>query len=751
MTATESFAGLLRRYRHHAELTLEQLSENSGVSDRAISNMERGHSLGPQRKTVELLAGALGLEGEDRAALLSAAEAGRRRVLAPAPAVLAMPRGVTDFVGRTSEVGFLAGLAASPQAGPAPVVVVSGSPGVGKTSFAVHAAAALAEIFPDGQLFVDLRGLDDRPLEPRVVLGRLINAVAPGQRDIPPDEVERAGLYRTLLTGQRVIIVLDNAADEAQVRLLLPGAGASLMLITSRRRLTGLDTAHRLSLVPLSQVYAVQMLTSLIGRQAAADRDAVAHLARLGGNLPLALRLIGNRLASDGEAVSRRFVQRLSDEGRRLETLTAGDMRISSVFTSSYVQLSAGAQQLFRRLPLAPGPDTGPAMAAVLADAPVESTELALDELVEYGLLQSQFADRYRLHDLIRLFAHARLSETESPGDIVTTQVRVESWLLSTATVAGRWFEPGFGSLPPDWDDRVPMETSALAQQWIESEAENWLGALRTATAGRRFAAVVAVAEAMHWFSDRWLHWGQWTEVFSLASSAAVELGDARATATQLNYLSWALTFSDGDSAAAIATAQRAYAAAESAGDLSQQGWARNYQAGAHLAAGDIAAALAAAEQASRLFAQAGDREGLPQALFSVGRAYEALGRTGDALRVYRQRLAVATDPASAPGPAVAGGTALSARASIGRLHASTGDWDAAVQVLRPTVALADAVAIPHLAAATLAILGEALCETGHRGEGLGHLRTAESLCQRLNDQPGTARVQALLHKHAED
>jgi hypothetical protein len=183
-----------------------------------------------------------------------------------------------------------------------------------------------------------------------------------------------------------VLIVLDNAAGEAQVRLLLPGSGASLTLITSRRRLTGLDTAHRLSLVPLSRGYAVQMLTNLMGQHAPADDDAVAHLAELGGNLPLALRLIGNRLASHGDARSSRFVQRLSDTERRLETLTAGDMRISAVFTSSYVQLSPEAQRLFRRLPLAPGDDTGPEMAAVLADRSLETTELALDELVEYGM-----------------------------------------------------------------------------------------------------------------------------------------------------------------------------------------------------------------------------------------------------------------------------------------------------------------------------------------------------------------------------
>lgn len=745
MATSESFASLLRHERHAAGLTLEQLSEHSGVSVRAISNMELGHSLGPQRKTLELIADSLELAQDDREALLEAAQAGRRRVFEPAPAILAVPRGVSDFVGRASEMAFLAKLVASHSAGPAPVVVVSGTPGVGKTSFAVHAAAKLDADFPDGQLFLDLCGLDEHPLDTNLILGRLINAVAPGQREVPHDVVERAGLYRTLLTGRRLLIVLDNAADEAQVRMLLPGSGSCLMLITSRRRLSGLETAHRLSLVPLTRAYAIEMLTNLIGPQASTDSATVQRLADLSGNLPLALRLIGNRLASDGGTGSARFVRRLSDEERRLDTLTAGDMRISAVFISSYLQLSGEAQRLFRRLALIPGGDTGPEMTAVLANRSLESIEPVLDELVEFGLLQSRFTDRYRLHDLIRLFARARLDDEESPADIGATRDRVEDWLLSTATVAGRWFEPDFGTLPVSWDDRVPLDNIAVAQRWIESEADNWLAALRRAATEGRAVAVVAVAEAMHWFSDRWAHWGNWTEVFSLASVAAAELGDAAVTATQLNYLSWALNTCNGDSSAAIEVAQRAYATAALVHDTSQQGWARQYQALAQFDGGDAVAALAAAREASQLLQLAGDRDGLPQALGSVGRGYEELGRIDEALEIYHQKLAVVTDPATAPSSVVAAVSALSARVRIGGLHVERGEWSAAVEALSMAVAPAEAAGIPLLQARALTILGQALCKTGHRIEGVEHLQTAEAVYLRLNDTSETARIQALL------
>jgi transcriptional regulator with XRE-family HTH domain/tetratricopeptide (TPR) repeat protein len=749
IATAQSFARLLRRHRHDAGLTLEELSEASGVSIRAISNMELGHSLGPQRATVDLIASSLGLGPHDRAELLSTASSGRRRSFEPAPAVLAMPRGVTDFVGRSAEVATLTRLLSAKRAGPAPVVVVSGTPGVGKTSFAVHAAAELADAFPDGQLFLDLRGLDEHPLEPTVILGRLINAVAPSERNLPHDAVERAGFYRTLLAGRRVLIVLDNAADESQVRLLLPGDGLSMMVITSRRRLTGLETAHRLALAPLTRTSAVEMLTNLVGEQVADDATTVERLAELSGHLPLALRLIGHRLASHPDTSSARFAQRLGVEERRLETLTAGDMRISAVFMSSYVQLSADTRRLFRRLALVPAADTGPAMAAVLADMPLESTEQALDELVEFGLLQTRSTDRYRLHDLVRLFARTRLDGEESAAEVAAAQRHVEGWLLSTATVAGRWFQPDFASLPPDWDDRVPMENVALAEQWLVSEADNWLAAVRTAAQERRLVLVVAAVGAMSWFADGRPHWGHWTEVFTLGSSASDELGDPTTTATQLAYLSWSLNICDGDSPAAAAAAERSFAAAKSANDVRQQGVARYYKSLAQYTFGDHAEALATAQDALRLSQQAGDPAGLSLALGMAGRCYEKLGRADKALETYRRQLTVVTEPATAPGPAIAAAVELSARAAMGRLHKSKGDWTATAEVLRPIVEQGDTVAIPRIRAVALVGLGEALCESGRCGEGITHLRAAEALYRRLDNESEAARIDALLHTYA--
>jgi transcriptional regulator with XRE-family HTH domain/tetratricopeptide (TPR) repeat protein len=760
VTAEASFGGLLRRCRHSAGFTLEELSGKSGVSVRAISNMERGLSLGPQRKTTEAIADALRLAGRDRDALLTAAQAGRHRAQEPAPAVLALPRGPAHFVGRASELAFLAALAGQEKAGPdktgpdktgpdktgpAPVAVVSGPPGVGKTSFAVHASAALADRFPDGQFFVDLRGLDEPPLPAELALGRLIHALDPAQRQLPGEASDRASLLRDILARQRALVVLDNAADEAQVRLLLPGAGPSLVLITSRRLLTGLDGVQRLSLVPLSRTYAVELLTGLLDGRPQADPAAVQRLAELSGNLPLALQLLGNRLASRPGLSLATLIQRLGAQERRLDTLTAGDVKISAVFALSYAQLSRPGQRLFRRLALIPGADTGVAMAAVLSGLPVEVAEDTLDELVEVGLVQSGFSDRYTLHDLLKLFARDRLLDEEDTVARAGVEDAVTGWLLETATVAGRWFEPDFGKLPQDWDERVPMDTPGLAQQWLQTEADNWLAALRSAAARRKFRQVIGVADAMNWFCNRWIHWGHWSEVFGLSAAAAAELGDDLATATNLNGLSWALVTCDNDNAGAVACAQRAFTAAERAGDGLQQGCARSYEAYAQLRARNPAAARAPALEAVRLLEQAGEWGRLPEALAALGQYYEQTGNLEEALQVYQRQIGLATDPATAPAGPVAAVMEMVARVALGKLHVRLRQWAAAAQALAPAEeGLADRVGIAFLDAQMLTALGEALCQLGQFDDGLARLARAEAVYRDMGASAEGAAVRKL-------
>ncbi|MCO1656778.1 ATP-binding protein [Pseudonocardia humida] len=747
-----AFGARLRRLRHAVGLTIEELSSASGVSERTIGNMERGTSRRPQRATVGLLADALGLTGAGRDELLAAARAGRRSPVEVASALLAMPRGVVDFTGREAERALLADMVPDGPAGTAAVAVVSGPPGVGKTSLVVRAAVELAARFPDGQLFVDLRGLDARPLDPALALERLITALDAGHGPIPSDLAGRTALYRSLAAARRAVVVLDNAADEAQVRPLLPATGAGLTLVTSRRLLTGLEGVRRVRLDPLPAADADRLLLNLIAERPdtgptadaeidPADRAVVAELSRLCGNLPLALRIVGNRLALRPDWTPARLLSRLGDAGRRLPALVAGDLEVSAAFRLSYAQLSDGARRLLRRLALVPGPDTGPALAAALTGEPVEATEDALDELVELGLLQSGFTGRYRLHDLMRLYAADRLDEEETAADRSAAHDRAVDWLLDTAIVAGRWFEPEFGGTPGGWAGAAGLDTEQRAERWLRAEADNWLAALEDAAAAGRHRKVLAVAEAMHWFSDRWIHWGHWPRVFTLSSRAGLHLGDDGAAATHLNYLSWACGSCLGDAAAAAACARHAHRRAVAAADPRQQGWARSYLATALLASGDPAAALVSARQAAGLFREAGDREGLPHALALAGRSLERTGRLDAALRTFRERLVAVCDPATAPVAQVAAITRVSALFDIGRLHMRRDEWAEAVAALETALASDVAGAIPQWQAAMYVALGEARGRLGSTAAAQDELRRAEAVRRRIGEGEHAART----------
>lgn len=728
-------------------MTIEELSNASGVSVRAIGNLERGESLGPQRATMTALADALRVTGEARDELLRIARIGRQRSPAPAPGVMAMPRAVPDFTGRSQEVDWLASLADGSPDGPAPVVVISGQPGVGKTSLAVHAVTELSHRFPDGCFFVDLRGLDARPLDPGIALERLIRALEPTHGRLPLDLGDRAAQYRSVAAGRRIAVVLDNAADEAQVRPLLPATGTVMTVVTSRRMLTGLQGVARLPLPPLPDAEARDLLERLIAGLPDASRTtgAVSRLAHSCGNLPLALRIVGNRLASRPDWSPDRLAARLEDEEHRLDALTAGDLEVTVAFELSYARLSGAAQQLFRRLPLMPGPHCGPLLAAVLAGLPEADTEDALDELVEFGLVQSGFTARYRLHDLIRIFARRRLEREEAEDERAAVEARAVNWLLDTAIVAGRRFDPACAALPERRDDRVRLDTPEAAQQWLTTEADSWLAALELTAATGKWRRVVDVAEAMHWFSDRWIHWGYWPRVFTLSSNAAAELADHAAAATHLNYLSWAHNTCLGDTAGASECARRAHAEAVKAGDLRLQAWADSYLAVALLKAGDAHGALPLAARAMRGFRIVNDREGMVMhALSTLGRALERTGKPDRALRAYRQRLALASDPATAPSPVIAGMTRVSAARDIGLLHLAQGRWREVVETLEPAVAWEPASNIPQWQAQMYAALGRARRELGQLRGALADMDRAIAIYQRIGDDNTAQTVRAL-------
>ncbi|MFJ1735305.1 ATP-binding protein [Streptomyces sp. NPDC088254] len=714
-----AFGALLRELRLSASQTIEGLAEASGVSVRGIGDLERGRRAAPQRRTVAALADGLGLDEALRERLLSAARAGRTAGYSPV-GVRAFPRGIGDFVGREEELGRLALLAGgggdrpSGAAGP-PVVAVSGAPGTGKTTLALHAARDLADRFPDGQLVLDLRGTDDDPPGPAELVLGVLRAFQVADRDLVKAGPQgHVALYRRLSAERRCLLVLDNARDEGQVRPLLPAAGGGMVVVTSRRMLTGLESVHRLPLGELSPREAAAFLAGLVGAERAqADPAALAEVAERCGHLPLALRVAGNWLATRTGWTVRRLADRLAADERRLDALVAGDVRVDAAFDLSYRQLTPSAARLFRRLALVPGPDVGAAGAAALTGRQVFDAEDTLEELVEAGLLGTD-GDRYRLHDLLRLYARSRLEAEESAREAREALYR---WLLDTAVVAGRWFEPDHGAPPPSWRGTVDLSGAEPARRWLQAEGANWLAALRAAVSAGEHATVVEVAEALHWFSDQWIFWGHWPEVFGGAARSARALADPVLVATHVNYHAWALLLCEGRPGDSLAASAEALAAARGAGHTGQEAWAHLYRGWAHRQLEDLTPAAEHLYRAATLFETVGDRHGSLQARLGHGLILRDQGLTEEAVEAYTRVLDFLERSGDRLEPYIAETARISVHAGLGGAHAAAARWDRAVDHLSTAAAICRQNGNVALESRQLILLGEALLSAGRPDE----------------------------------
>lgn len=694
---TGSFGPLLRSLRQSARLTIEELSHTSGVSVRAIGDMERGVSRGPQRRTVQALAEALGLGDEQQAELAAAAKAGRPRTPGRTPELpgpYGLPRGLADFVGRTAELELLRerGRAASAE-GPVPVAVVHGSAGLGKTACAVRAAELLSESFPDGRLYVDLRGVEPEPMPTTEALHRLLRAAGMDPRAIAKDEQERAGQLRGVLAERRCLVLLDNAADEAQVRLLLPGQGASMVIVTSRRALGGLEGVTRVPLAPFSPEESAELLRATSARNDDADATERARVARLCGHLPLALRIAGTRLASRPGWTVRHLADRLSDEDRRLANLAVGDVGVEAAFALSYVALPEPAKECFRRLALVPAVDFGVPVAAVLTTSDLVGAEDRLDELVELGLLQHQGTDRYRFHDLIRLYAARRLHEEEPAEAREAAGRRMTGWLLETATRAGRFFEQDDGTSHAGGTGLVPLSTLGEARPWLEAEHDSWLAALRLAAAAGRHEQVAELGEAMRWYAaDSQERSGEWQEVFGLTRDAAARLPDPRRVLWHMNRYAWAFTIADSSRGGlrardAAEQAMTVYRLAEDAGPVAvrEQADAVCNAAEAWRVLGDHDRALRAFSRGRELAAADDYQEtwywagsGFAASLAELGRHDEAIETLRDVLRSIDE-LPAGSVPVQS--------SRMSAQGSLAGVLCALGRYDEAVEVAEPALA----------------------------------------------------------------
>ncbi|WP_030861915.1 tetratricopeptide repeat protein [Streptomyces sp. NRRL S-37] len=398
-----------------------------------------------------------------------------RRETPPPPTQL--PPAPDHFIGREAELSRLKDLAA--EAADRPVVVtVEGAAGVGKTGLSLHAAHELARHFPGGQLYADLRSyaVGGRAgavgVSPGKVLGDFLKALDVAEEDMPVELDSRAATFRSHMAGRKIVIVLDNAADPALVRPLLPGQPGCLMLVTSRSNLSGLDPTERIHLRTLSAVEAEDLLASLIGSErAAVERSLIGELGRLCGHLPLALRIAAARLRSRPSWPVGRMVDAMAQERHRLAELKVADVEIRAAFALSYQMLPDAQARIFRLTSLHPGPDLTPALAAAAVGCALKEAEEVLEALLDANLLEQEEVDRYRFHDLLRLFAREEAGAVHGRGEINEVQERLADYFIIEGNVHGTVLSTY---------QRSPEATSnrPAALRWFDAEFPNYRAVL---------------------------------------------------------------------------------------------------------------------------------------------------------------------------------------------------------------------------------------------------------------------------------
>ncbi len=567
-----------------------------------------------------------------------------------------LPHGVTGFVGRRAELARLGELVpAAVAAAPVVISAVEGAAGVGKTALAVRFAHQVAGRFPDGQLYLDLRGFDPRqpPLPAGEALGALLLGLGLAAAALPAGAAARSALFRGAVAGKRMLVLLDNARSSEQVRPLLPGAGGCLVLITSRNSLGGLvarDGAYRLTLDVLPPDEAHELIGRVAGEhRAAAEPAAVAALARLCGYLPLALRIAAERAAANPHTTLAALVTALDAERDRLDLLATADgdqtTAVRAVFSWSYQALPAAAARLFRLLGLHPGPAFSDLAAAAIAGLTPAATRPLLDTLTAAHLLQPAAPGRHRFHDLLRVYAADRAAADEPAPDRAAATTRILTWYLHTAAAAARVLHPGrrlveVGPLDPAVPSIPAVADQQRALSWYQAEYVNLVAAVHHAAKVGEDTAAWKLAVILASYMDLRKHWTDWIETHETALSAARRLGHRGGESTLLNGLGVAYVQLERYPEA-LAVYQQAAAVRREEGDRWGESTVLGNIGDVYYWLGRYDEACAHFELALRGCRETGNREAEAGALSNLGEAYREMGRYADALEHSAAALAI--------------------------------------------------------------------------------------------------------------
>jgi tetratricopeptide (TPR) repeat protein len=686
--AAPDFASVLRQLRTEAGLTQEELAGAAGLSPRTISDLERGISRTARKRTTGLLADVMGLTGQVRVLFVAAA---RSRV-PPTPVPRQLPAATSRFTGRTAELGQLDGVLGTSPARTPPITVITGTAGVGKTALAIHWAHQAADRYPDGQLYVNLRGYDaEDPMPPEAVLGSFLRALGMAGPAIPAGTQDRAAAYRSLLADRAMLVLLDNAASAEQIRPLLPAGPSCVALVTSRDGLAGLIARDgavpvRLDLLPHDD--AVALLTGLIGERAAADPEAVARLAACCCRLPLALRVTAELATGRAGLPLAVLAGELEQRQRNLDLLEAGGDRrtaVREVFSWSVRRLDPAAARGFAVAALHPGPDLDAWTLAAMAGTGQQEADRILRHLAGSCLVQPVGTSRYAMHDLLRAFGR-ELARDTSGIDAHAALTGLLGYLQSAAAAAVDILYPAEADQRP----RIPVPVAPLPPLAGVQAARAWLDAERE----------TLIAFASHAADDGWPR-----HAITLASIVHPYLAVG-------GYYTEAVTLHHS-----------ALRAAGRASDLQGQAHALINLGHIYRRQSRYQHALRCFEQALDLPRRTADRLTEYQALFGLATVLQLQGRFPEAARYYQQILDLGVS---------AGSQYLQIRGlfGLGGIALDTGQYPQAASQLQQAASICRATGERILLAPTLTNLGYLHLLQGRYREATEQLEQSLAICR---------------------
>jgi DNA-binding SARP family transcriptional activator/tetratricopeptide (TPR) repeat protein len=653
-----------------------------------------------------------------------------------------LPAGIADFTGRQAQTACLYSALTGQEVANGPgavrVAVVAGAAGTGKTTLALHVAHQVRELFPDGQLYVRLSGASAQPAVPGEVLARLLRDLGADGDKIPAGEEERAAQYRTRLAGRRVLIVLDDARDAAQVRPLLPGSASCAVLVTSRNKTPNLLSTGFVDLGALPETEALKLFSRVVGdARPAAEPGATAEILLACAGLPLAVRISAARLATRRQWRIATMAARLRDERQRLDELRIGDLEVRASFQVSYDNLRAGRPRsgparAFRLLGLWQGQQISLPAAAALTGEREEDLVGALEALVDASLLEPPAPDRYQLHDLLRLFATERAQAEETQEARLATVTRLLQWYLATAAAAADVLAPSHYRIPGDDPPPAgpPPDSAQDALAWYDSEYVNMIAAARQAAAAGLHDAAWRLPTAWFPHFSRRHNWADCITAHRIAVSSASASRSRLGRAWALHNLGYGLLkLRDPE---AFDCLQEASALRQEAGDTGGEARTEVGLVEAHYRINGPQSAYDNSLRCLELLRNAGDPALLGGALNNHGEFCLALGKADEATSCLQEALGLWT--------AIGGGSGHgNVLENLGRIHLESGRFPEAIASLSEAHRLQQAEGDLLGQADALKYLGEA-----QRGDGRADLarKSLERALAMYTDLKAAAEVE---------